>query len=183
MKVQTGVRLVLQAGVFMVLSATAQAKDQVMLTLEEQNGVLVVDNINTSGPPCPGGSHPGCFEIGANDGAEFRVRLKQSHNECQNADWKLLDVRLGGETPLGQPGGKPASWGGISTGAAQDFNADQASGEVRTSWHNHQTLYFEDANAHAFSIWYMVRAESCHQPGYTISMDPRIDNKGTGGSG
>jgi hypothetical protein len=96
--------------------------------------------------------------------------------------WQISQVVLGGEGQNNKPENSP--WGGLSSGAASDFSADQTTGVVNISPPGGgHVVNFRNENEHEFVLWYRVDAE-CRRGdsvyGDPISLDPRSRNGGGG---
>lgn len=160
--------------------AQARQDKKIKMTFEVDDGALKLKNgrLYTTPPSCTTNSHPGCYKFEGDEVGKFRLTLHDGNADCDaDDDWKFHSVVLGGESDVDDPQPKPAAWGGISSGAAADFDADEATGVVNIVADGKKRVTFEDQNNHAFSIWYKVSVERCGD-GEIIEYDPRVENKG-----
>lgn len=167
--------------------AEAKTKKSVKLTFEVEDGKLELKRGRFSTTPsnCARKDHPGCYEFNPNDFGDFELVLKGGDNDCSDADdWKFHSVVLGGESEITNPADKPGpdDWGGISAEAAQDFSADQASGEINFNVTHKRKVTFRDENDYPLSIWYKVSVQRCGDETEILSYDPRVDNRGLPGN-
>jgi len=150
--------------------AQGQASNLVLLRVNDAGSALEYNAPGSSHGVCqtPG---QGCVRVSGSGQITFRL---VSDRRCgSGAMWTLTGVQLGGEDATGKPG----AWGGLSSTAASDFQADAGSGWVTTSAAPGGGVTVQDANSAAYSIWYRVEAEC---DGMTIEFDPRFENDGTG---
>lgn len=161
------------------LSLARQDKN-IKMTFEVVDGALELKQggLYTTPSNCSRNDHPGCYDIAGDEVGKFRLTLHRGDAECDGPDdWKFHSVVLGGESDIETPQAKPSSWGGISPGAAADFDADEASGTVNIIPDGKKRVTFEDQNNHSFSIWYKVSVQRCDDS-EILEYDPRIENRG-----
>ena len=152
--------------------AQGAASNLVLLKVNDSETALEYNANGSSHGRCVSGSEPGCVRVSGNGSITFR--LVNDRSCASGARWELTGVQLGGENS----GGKPGAFGGLSSQAASDFNADAGSGWANTSPSSGSAITMSDANRAAYSLWYRVRASCSGSP--DIWFDPRIENEGTG---
>ena len=165
----------LAAAVFFLLAAPAalaQGQPSNLVLLAVNDGQTAMDyNASGSSVGACRNPAPGCVRVSGNGQITFRL---VNFRQCASGEqWTLTGVQMGGE---GAPG-KPATWGGLSSVAASDFQADPSSGWAATSTSAGGGITIRDANTAEYSLWYRVQARC---DGREIYFDPRIENDGTG---
>ncbi len=161
------------------LSFARQDKN-IKMTFEIVDGALELkrSRLYTTPSNCHRDDHPGCYNLDGDEVGKFRLTLHEGNDDCDDDDdWKFFSVVLGGEGDIESPPPKPESWGGISTDAAADFDADEVSGTVNIIPDGKKRVKFEDQNNHSFSIWYKVSVQRCDES-EILEYDPRIENRG-----
>lgn len=161
------------------LSFARQDKN-IKMTFEVVDGALELKQggLYTTPSNCRRNDHPGCYNLDGDEVGKFRLTLHHGNDDCDDDDdWKFYSVVLGGEGDIETPQPKPSAWGGISRGAAADFDADRVSGKVNVVADGKKRVKFEDQNNHSFSIWYKVSVQRCDES-EIFEYDPRIENRG-----
>jgi hypothetical protein len=164
--------IVITAGLPALAQAQGAASNLVLLKVNDSETALEYNANGSSHGRCVDSSEPGCVRVA--DNGQITFRLVNDRSCASGAKWELTGVQLGGENSYSKPGG----FGGLSSQAAADFNADAASGWAYTSPPRGSAITMSDANRSAYSLWYRVRASCSGSP--DIWFDPRIENEGTG---
>jgi hypothetical protein len=127
----------------------------------DQDGLEITTRGNCKKSPNPNGC---IYARGA-----VQINFNLPNARCSdNESWQLDQVMLG-NSDKGEPGN-------ISSTAANDFDADQASGVVTPVASSANHILIQNNNSAVYDIWYTVSA-SCG--GETIYTDPRIENGGS----
>ena len=166
--------------VFYAPAAVAKTEKTIKMTFDIEGGALTLKKGGTNTTPsnCAKKDHDGCYDIPKNYYGAFELILKKGDNTCgDDDDWKFHSVVLGGESDVSNPSDKPAAWGNISADAAEDFGADETTGEVTLTHSSKKKVTYRSENDHSFSIWYKVSVEKCGD-GQILEYDPRVDNRG-----
>lgn len=163
-------------------SSFARQDKNIKMTFEVVDGALELKQGGRYTTPsnCSRNDHPGCYDISNDQVGKFRLTLHRGNDNCDDdEDWEFYSVVLGGEGDIDTPQPKPSAsdWGGISQGAAADFDADEDEGKVNIIFDGKKRVTFEDQNNHSFSIWYKVIVQRCDES-EILEYDPRIENRG-----
>ena len=180
------VSLVLLLGTFSVAQAASQSPN-VYLQVNRAGSALEVfsgTDTNTCDASTIGADNPRapgyiCFRKGNSGLINLHLPTSGSCHEQETGwNWHITEVLVGGQGS----GTKPATWGGLSSGAAADLGVDPTTGVVDITPDSGSVVHFKNDNVHEFVYWYNVKAvctrgEQTH--GDPIYLDPRGRNGGT----
>lgn len=153
------------ATVLSIVGFLSVAQAQLVVSLDvspDQEKLIVTSRGACARQPNP----PGCLHASG----QVQINFNLKHSACDDGGSWALDYVALGNSENGRPGN-------ISLTAADDFNADQDSGEVSPISQSANHILIRDDNTAAYDIWYTVVA-SCG--GSIIDSDPRIENDGSG---